>query len=178
MIIKRLVLYTFFLVVCFAAVNGYAADTTNLMRKNILFVTVGGKENRGSVNYERIIAARKKWYYSISAGVQPFSLPGSFSLPVSLNVFTRPSQHRLEFNLAATFYMDKFHPFNGGYQDDYNKQLYVSPMVGYRLQPLGRFMLKVGVGPRFLIDPPSDNIVQLRTRSVGAAVSGSVGYCF
>ena len=160
------------------ALQSFAADTTTAVKKNILFVTFAGKENRGSINYERVIATTKKMHYSLSAGVQPFSLPGTFSLPLAFNAFTGGAIHRFEVSLSTIFYINKFHPYNGGYQDDYNKQLYINPLIGYRLQPLGRFMLKVGAGPRFLIDPPSDNITQLRTRSVGIAASGSVGYCF
>ncbi len=168
------------LLVIIFQVEGKGSDSSNIIiEKNIAFVTFGGKENFGSANYERIFSTRKKWNWSYSVGVQPFSMPRKFSVPLSLNTFTTGTLHHFELDLAVTFYMDKFHPYSSsGEKEDFNKQLYISPFVCYRLQGSKGLVFKTGVGPQVLIDPPSDNILKFRTRFLRPAVFGSIGISF
>src|SRR5438128_211962 len=101
------------LAVLFISIKGFGADSTHvIIKKNVLSVTFGGKENLGSVNYEHIFSTGKKLYWSYSVGVQPFAVSNKFSVPISMNTFTKGSLHHLEFDLTATFFMDKFHPYD------------------------------------------------------------------
>ncbi len=161
------------------SVAGFCSDSSYYnIKKNIAFVTVGGKENRGSVNFEHVFTAGKKWYWSYSVGVQPFNLPDKFSVPLSLNTFTAGSRHHFEADFTATFYMDKYHPYDGGFKDDFNKQLYLSPFACYRFQQNSGLVFKAGVGPQLLLDPPSDNILRFKTKLIGPTFFGSLGISF
>jgi hypothetical protein len=154
--------------------RGYCSDSI-LVKKNIIFLSFGGKENFGSVNYERIFSTSKKLHWSFSIGVQPFQPSQKFSLPVSINAFTKGGLHHLEVDLTATFYMDKYHPYNSGWQEDFNKRLYLTPFICYRLQGRRGLMFKTGVGPQLLLDPPSNDILAVRAKVLSPSVFGSVG---
>lgn len=159
--------------------EGFCSDTTrNVPKRNIAFTTFGGKENFGSINYERIFRLGKKLNWSYSIGIQPFQPSRKFSVPASVNAFTRGRLHHVELDLTVTFYMDKFHPYNGGWQNDFNKQLYFTPFVCYRLQGSRGIMLKTGIGPQLLFDPPSDNVAAFHTKVLSPSVFGSVGISF
>lgn len=159
--------------------KGYTSDSTRItFKKNIGFITFGGKENFGSVNYEHIFSIRRKLNWSYSIGVQPFELSRKFSLPVSINTFTKGSLHHFEVDVTGIFYMDKFHPYNGGWKEDFNKQLYVNPSICYRFQGSGPIVFKTGIGPKFLFDPPSDDILKFKTVVTFPAVFGSLGISF
>lgn len=167
------------IIISLVAERTYASDSTiNPLKKNIVFASFGGKENFGSVNYEHIFSTSGKLNWSYSIGIQPFQLSKKFSVPVSINAFTQGRLHHLEVDIAATIYMDKFHPYNGGYNDDFNKQLYLSPFVCYRLQESGGIVLKVGAGPQVLFDPPSDNVAAFKTKFLHPSVFGSAGFSF
>lgn len=163
----------------FTSIKSFGSDTTGTsLKSNIVFATFGGKENFGSVNYEHIFSSRKKLNLSYSIGIQPFQLSKKFSLPVSINAFTNGRLHHFEVDVTATFYMDKYHPYNGGWKNDFNKQLYLSPFVCYRLQGSHGILLKAGVGPQVVFDPPSDNVVAFKTKVMSPSVFGSVGIIF
>jgi hypothetical protein len=148
------------------------------LRRNIAFVTVGGIENYFSINYEHIFVVHPKLNWSFSIGLQPFTPSKKFSVPVSINTFTSGSLHHLELDFSATFYMDKYHPYNGGLEDDFNKQLYLASFVCYRLQNTGKLVLKAGIGPQLVIDPPSDDSLPWRTRFIPASVFATFGFAF
>lgn len=156
-----------------------ASDTTKRWQnRNLLLVTFGGPENFGSVNYEHIFAERKTLNWSYSIGLQPFGLPNKFSLPFSINAFTKGKLHHLGVDLVALFYMNKFHPYNGGLQDDFNKQVYLTPFLCYRLMGSRGLWLKTGVGPQFLFDPPSNDVVNVKTTILQPSVFAAVGIRF
>lgn len=160
------------------AFHGFASDSTSsYLRKNILFASFGGKENFGSINYERIFATGDKLHWSFAIGVQPFEPSRKFSVPFSVNAFTKGRLHHLELDLSAIFYMDKYHPYDGGWKDDFNKQLYITPYICYRLQGTGKLMLKAGIGPQWRLDPPSNDVTAFRTE-FGAGVFAAIGYAF
>lgn len=166
-----------FLLVC--AFEGYGSDSLrNGLKKNIALVTFGGKENFGSINYERVFVTGGRLNLSYSVGGQLFQPSKKISLPFSINAFTKGRLHHVELDLTATFYMDKYHPYNGGWQDDYNKQLYITPFLCYRLQGSRGFVLKAGAGPQVLLDPPSDDAFRLNINSLPPAFFGSLGVSF
>ena len=163
----------------FISTKAYSSDTTaNALKRNLVFASFGGKENFGSLNYEHIFSTGKQLSWSYSVGIQPFQLAEKFSLPVSVNVFTQGRLHHFELALTATFYMDKYHPYNGGWADDFNKQLYLTPFVCYRLQGNRGLVLKTGIGPQILLDPPSDNVLAPKTKLLQPSVFGAVGIRF
>jgi len=167
------------LMILLISLKGYSSDSTrNTHKRNIAFVSFGGKENFGSVNYEHIFSPGNKINWSYSIGVQPFQPSEKFSVPVSINAFTKGQLHHLELALTATFFMDKFHPYNGGWQNDFNKKLYLTPFVCYRLQGSRSLVLRTGIGPQLLLDPPSDNVVAFRTKVLSPSVFGSIGISF
>src|SRR4051812_49152867 len=109
------------LAVVLISIKVYSADSTNIiLKKNTVFTTFGGKETLGSINYERIFSSRKKLNWSYSVGIQPFDLSRKFSFPVSISAFTNGSVHHVGFDVMAIFFMDKFHPYDGGWKDDFN----------------------------------------------------------
>jgi len=161
-----------------ASAKSFSSDSTSYsLKKNIVFISFGGKENFGSVNYERIFSTGKKIHWSYSIGVQPFQPSKKFSVPASINAFTKGRLHHFEVDLAATFYMDKYHPYDGGWKEDFNKQLYLTPFFCYRMQGAGWLMLKTGIGPQFRLDPPSDNVTAFKTELVAAAFA-AIGIAF
>lgn len=77
-------------VVFLVSQKAFAFDNTiNPLKTNLVFASFGGKENFGSVNCEHIFSTNSKLNWSYIIGVQPFQLSKKFSLPVSLNAFTR-----------------------------------------------------------------------------------------
>lgn len=165
-------------VILFCA-KAYSSDSTAVkLKRNVAFTTFGGKENFASMNYERIFSASKKVYWSYSIGAQPFQPAKKLSVPVSLNAFTSGRTNHFEVNLTATFYMDKFHPYNGGWKEDFNKQLYLNPSICYRFQGSGPIVFKTGIGPKFLFDPPSDDIMKFKTVITFPSAFVSVGVDF
>ena len=171
----RIVLTTALILLC---ILGYGADSTIVLRRNVAFASFGGKENFGSINYERIFSAGRKLNWSYSVGVQPFQPSKKFAVPVSVNVFTAGRAHHLELDLNATFYMDKMHPLDGGLQEDFNKQLYLTPFICYRWQRRHWLVLKTGIGQQWLIDPPEDDILKARTTRLSASVFVAAGIAF
>ena len=161
-----------------SALPGYCSDSTDILKKNIAYGCVGGKELLGVVGFERIFSQSKKLKWSASLGIQPFQLPSKLSVPVAVSAFTKGPLHHLEVDLMATFYMDKYHPYDGGWKDDFNKQLYISSFVGYRLQGRGWFMFKAGIGPQLLLDPPSDYISAFKTKLIPLSGYAAVGISF
>ncbi len=167
------------ILLCLIMSSAFCSDTTTTsLKKNVVFALFGGKENFGSINYERIFTTGRSINVSASVGVQPWQFSKKFSVPVSINFFTAGRMHHLELDAAATFYMDKYHQFNGGYKSDYNKQLYLSPFVCYRYQKSSGLVFKTGAGPQLLIDPPSNGIANTHTQVLGPAVFGSLGLSF
>lgn len=159
------------------ALQGYGSDSTDL-KKNIVFATFGGKENFGSLNYEHVFSQGKRLIWSYSIGVQPFQPAKKFSVPVSLNAFTKGRIHHLEIDVNTTFYMDKYHPYNGGYRDEFNKQVYLSPFLCYRFQRCRGLVFKAGAGPQVLFDPPSSDGLKVRTKVLATSIFGSLGISF
>jgi hypothetical protein len=156
-----------------------SADSTAVLRKkNIAFVTFGGKENFGSVNYERVFFMGNTVNWSFALGIQPFQPSRKLAFPLSVNAFTKGRLHHLELDLTATFFMDKFHPYTNGWQEDFNKQLYLTPFICYRLQGNRGLILKTGLGPQILFDPPSNDVLAVRTKILQPSFFGSVGMRF
>lgn len=163
----------------FISHKGRGADSTaSKLKRNIVFAQFGGTENFGSVNYEYIFFTGKKLTWSFSAGVQPFQPSQKFSVPLSLNAMTTGPVHHLEIDLAVTFYMDKFHPYNNGWRNEFNKQLYLSPFVCYRFQKSRGLVVKTGIGPQLLFDPPARDVLAPRTKLLPPSVFGAVGFRF
>ncbi|MDQ3276814.1 MAG: hypothetical protein M3Q06_00710 [Bacteroidota bacterium] len=183
---KRIQKVSVQVVVAFAALvvfmNGhtaYCADSTTIsLKKNIVFGSFGGKENFGSVNYEHIFSTSRSLNWSFSIGVQPFNPSRRFSVPLSINAFTKGRLHHLEVDVTATFYMDKFHPYNNTWQEDFNKQIYVTPFLCYRLQGSRGLLFKTGIGPQLVFDPPSKDILAVRTRVLKPSFFGALGISF
>jgi hypothetical protein len=166
-------------VLALLSLYAYSTDSTRHQQKrNLLFVTVGGFENRGSINFEHIFSAGRILNWSYSIGLQPFNLPSKLSVPFSINAFTRGRLHHLEVDLVAVFFMNKYHPYNGGRQNDFNKQIYLTPFLCYRLQGSRGLFIKTGVGPQFLFDPPSNAIANIKTTVLQPSVFGSLGLSF
>lgn len=174
---NRLQVFLLAIVLTSLCTKGYCSDSAYHLKRNVVFSTFGGKENFGSINYERIFKNSRKLYWSYSVGVQPFNLSKKFSIPASINLFTKGLVHHVEIDLTATFYMDKYHPYNGGLKDDFNKQLYFTPFFCYRYQKSTGILLKGGAGPQLLFDPPSNNLSKFRTK-LGFSAFASLGLSF
>ncbi len=166
-----------FLVLLIGLKASSSDSTAIILKRNVAFVSFGTKENFGSLNYEHIFFTHKKINWSFSVGIQPFELSKKFSVPVSVNAFTTGRLHHLELDVAATFYMNKYHPYNGGLKDDFNKQLYFTPFVCYRLQGGKGIVFKTGVGPQLLFDPPSDDVTDFKTK-LQVSYFGALGISF
>jgi hypothetical protein len=134
----------------------FAADSTLLFKKrNALFVEAGGKGPYYSVNYERIFKEGKKLIYFWRAG---FSLlANDLSVPLSIGAFTTGSCNHFEFSLGLTPYLKDYKTFLHN-PDLSDKQIYVTPGIGYRFQKANDdFFFSAGIDPLIFMDPPSDN---------------------
>jgi hypothetical protein len=106
-----------------SSINSFCSDTTNYpIKRNSFFATFGGKENFGSLNYERIFSIAKKLNWSYSIGIQPFGLKDQLSLPISLNAFTKGLMHHLEIDLSVNLFVDKVHFSGNRAINDYTKE--------------------------------------------------------
>ncbi|MBB1284696.1 hypothetical protein HRH25_09960 [Flavisolibacter sp. BT320] len=174
-----LFLVIWFVLMVGAGQTACASDTTrHSLKSHILYATFGGKENFGSLNYAHIFSSGKKLVWAFSIGLQPFHLDRELSIPLSICAFTQGRLHHLEVDLTATFFMDKFHPNNAIRQEDFNKQLYITPFLCYRLQGRRGLVVKTGVGPQLLLDPPSKNVLDVSARVLRPSFFGSLGFSF
>ena len=139
-----------------------AADSTILFKKrNALFIEAGGKGPNYSVNYGRTFKQGNKLIYSWRAG---FSLLShDLSIPIAISAFTRGLQHHLEFSIGLTPYLKDYKTFLQK-PDLSDKQIYITPGIGYRFQKMNNnFFLTAGIDPLIFIDPPSGNILNVKT---------------
>ena len=145
-------IFLLFLVVIFA--NAFGGDTTSIFKRNTFFVEAGGKGPYYSVNYDRLFKPGKKLIYSWRVG---FSiLPHDLSVPLAISAFTKGLKHHLEFSLGLTPYIKGYKTFLHS-KDFSDKQVYITPGIGYRYQKLnGGFFFTTGVDPLVFMDPPSD----------------------
>jgi hypothetical protein len=139
-----------------------AADTAIIFKKkNALFIEAGGKGPYYSVNYSRIFKKGRKLIYSWRAGFSLLSHDLSF--PLAISAFTAGSQHHLEFSIGLTPYLKDYKTFLHR-PDLSDKQIYVTPGIGYRFQKTNSdLFLTAGIDPLIFIDPPSDNLRNFKT---------------
>lgn len=128
----------------------------------MLFIEGGGKGPYYSVNYGRIFKQGKKITYTWRAG---FSLLAhDLSVPLAITAFTSAAQHHFEFSLGLTPYLKDYKTFLHK-PDLSDKQIYITPGVGYRFQKTNRnFFLSAGIDPLVFIDPPSDDFWNFETK--------------
>jgi hypothetical protein len=135
--------------------NAFGGDTTVTIKRNTFFAEAGGKGRYYSLNYERLFKPGRKLIFGWRAG---FSiLPHDLSIPIAINAFTRGLQHHFEFSLGLTPYIKDYKTFLHS-NDLSDKQIYITPGLGYRYQKLnGGFFFTAGIDPLIFMDPPSDD---------------------
>jgi hypothetical protein len=133
----------------------FAQDATLVKKRNMLFAEGGGKAPYYSINYGRMWRPGRKLIYYWRAGIS--WLTRDISVPFAIGAFTQGSKHHFECSLGFTPYLKDYKTFLGN-PDLSDKQVYITPAIGYRFQQAsGTFFLGVGIDPLIFMDPPSDN---------------------
>jgi hypothetical protein len=163
-------LWVLLFIVCLHTSSAYAQDITAISTQdtsvfspkavNTVYLEIGGIGGFYSLNYDRRID--RNWSvrvgFSFPQLVYPSRpdviIPLSASYLISLG---NSSSHNLEFGVGATSVVNLFYP--SGYNLHYldypdNLTIYLSAMVGYRLQPQeGGFNLRILATPLCVLYP-------------------------
>jgi len=152
----RLLKYLMLILFALNFTKSFSSDTTLIYKqKNSFFIEAGGKAPAYSLNYARIFKQSHKLIYSWRAGF--CLLSHDLSVPLAITAFTKGFQHHFEFSLGLTPYLKKYKTFLSSH-DLSDKQIYITPGVGYRYQKINNsFFLSAGFDPLIFMDPPSDH---------------------
>lgn len=116
------------------------------LKRNTIFLEVGGQSLYASVSYDRLFRVDKKIKTSVSSGLAILPLKGYFfiSVPTSFNVIFGQKNHHLELGAGMTVLSES-------YNDRTYNLLYFSPKIAYRFQrPIGGPFARVSFVPIML----------------------------
>lgn len=122
------------------------------IKKNLLFVEVGGAGGYGSVNYEYLVKKINKLKFSAKIGLSTYHLndyTNKFNpeiiIPIGINAYYG-KKHNIDVGLGQTItsivYAD-----NKKYQPKRRTQLNTNLFIGYRYQGEKGFLFKIGYAP-------------------------------
>ncbi len=127
----------------------------NLIKRNSLYLEMGGVAGFYSVNYDRILEQKKSGLTSFSVGATYWGKIDysdgrtNFGIPVSYNYLIGKNNHHLELGIGITFLYYKF-LFQNLYSKEEEKGIASSFLLkcGYRYQkPTGGMFYKVTFTP-------------------------------
>jgi hypothetical protein len=148
------------------------------LSRNRVFLGYSGPENFGSINFERVLSEGGRWAIAVSAGIRPFNMRNSLSIPASATIFTNGKKHHFETGLNTVYLRDKFHPFKYGHQSDFNSRLFLMPFSAYRFQRDKGVFFRAGAGPRIMLDPPGNAVFKPNAVIDGISAIVAVGVGF
>lgn len=137
MLLPKRLLFLLIAVGCSALLKAQPEDRTANLRRNSLYVEVGGNNLIYSLNFDRIIAVRDRHRLSlrIGAGYIPQVYLG---LPVEVNTMIGKQDNFIEAGLGLT-------PVLGDYSGAYSPSLMAVGRIGFRHQRAGGGqLLRVG----------------------------------
>jgi hypothetical protein len=130
----------FYLLVLFVCLNvsGQEIKRDSLVKRNTLFLDVGGQSVYASVSYDRLLRVNKKINRSFSCGLALLPYKGYFflSIPTSYNFLFGKNNHHFEVGAGITVMSESY-----GRRSD--NLIFLSPKASYRYQrPNGGLFFK------------------------------------
>jgi hypothetical protein len=146
---KTLIVLIFF---CFSKLVISQNSEKETIKKNLLFVEVGGPGGYGSVNYEYLVKKINKLKFSTKIGLSTYhfndytnKLNPEIIIPIGINTFYG-GKHNIDVGLGQTItsiiYADKKE-----YKPKRRAQLNTNLFIGYRYQYEKGFLFKIGYAP-------------------------------
>ncbi|HMO33925.1 MAG TPA: hypothetical protein PKE63_12335 [Lacibacter sp.] len=155
--------------------NSLQAQSSCTVARNTIYAEAASWGPAYSLNFDRMAHRREAGSSSWRAGLSLYRQ--TVALPLGWQFFTGQGAHHAELSFTVIpVIRDANRLFAAGNESD--KQLYVVPAIGYRLQPVsGGFFLRATVAPALFLDPPSDNFWKMQGRWQAGASIGA-GYSF
>jgi len=122
---------------------GQENNVVTPLKRNTLFLEVGGQSLYASISYDRLFRMDKKTKTSVTCGLALLPLKGYFfiSTPISYNFLFGQKNHHLELGPGLTFISESYN--NRTYS-----LLYFSPKIAYRFQrPTGGLFFRFSFVP-------------------------------
>lgn len=122
------------------------------IKKNLLFLEIGGSGGYGSVNYEYLVKKNNKLKLSTRIGISSYRLTDytnelnpDLVIPIAVNTYYG-SKNNIDLGIGQTFtsivYAD-----NENYQPKRRIQFNTNLFIGYRYQSETGFLFKIGYAP-------------------------------
>jgi hypothetical protein len=153
----------FFLIAIPSWCLAQADDTKVLVGSSAVSVELLGAGQRGSINYERVIARGKIDFLNarIGLGMDPF---GNSGLVHGLTVCFGRAKHFLETGVIGNYGNTSL-----GYADASSTKYFLVPVIGYRKHPAKGLVLKGYLGP---VVPTSGSL------GISFTIGAAIGFCF
>lgn len=149
---KRKTTLIILILLCFNNVTVAQDSEKEKIKKNLLFIDVGGAGGYGSINYEYLVKKINKLKFSARVGLSTYHLndyTNKFNpeiiVPIGVNAYYG-SKNNIDVGLGQTItsivYAD-----NKNYQPKRRTRLNTNLFIGYRYQSKKGFLFKIGYAP-------------------------------
>lgn len=149
---KRETILIILILLCFSNVIVAQDSEKEKIKKNLLFIEVGGAGGYGSINYEYLVKKINKLKFSARIGLSTYHLndyTNEFNpeiiMPIGVNAYYG-SKHNIDVGLGQTI-TSLVYAGNKNYQPKRRTRLNTNLFIGYRYQGKKGFLFKIGYAP-------------------------------